>query len=117
MKIEWTLNEAWDLIGILEPQLRALNYYSALTGSVLHKGLSYNDVDIMIHPLYNDKPHSYNKLMDMLWTVFNAVVKLQTVEEYESESSRVILKGVFNNKKVDFFIYPVRATFGQELTE
>ena len=47
----WTLTEGVALCQELDPLLRSYNAFIALSGSVLHKGWSTKDLDLVIIPL------------------------------------------------------------------
>ncbi len=51
----WTLHEGVDLCRLLNTHLAPVGYCVALTGSVLLKGKSYNDVDLVVYPLNTQK--------------------------------------------------------------
>ena len=46
----WTRDEALTLVSALWPSLKAVGYYVGLTGSVLVKGKSRNDLDLIVYP-------------------------------------------------------------------
>jgi hypothetical protein len=51
-QLQWTLDQAIDLVRQLELKLKRVynHYHVALGGSVLHKGFSNKDLDIIIYP-------------------------------------------------------------------
>ncbi len=62
---KWTLEEALDVIRSLNVCTRAAGYYVGLTGSVLHKGKSHNDLDLLLVPL-SDQQLDYDRLVGVL---------------------------------------------------
>ena len=46
----WTLDEATKLIAQIEKEVSALGFHCGLTGSILLKGESNHDLDIIIYP-------------------------------------------------------------------
>lgn len=50
----WTFEEAQQLINELEPGLRKIGWVSVLTGSVLFRGQSFNDLDLAFYPFDNN---------------------------------------------------------------
>ena len=46
----WNRDEALALIDTLAPSLKSVGYYIGLTGSVLIKGTSRNDLDLIVYP-------------------------------------------------------------------
>lgn len=55
----WTLEEALDLIRLIQPETRRFGYHLCLAGGVLNKGWSNKDLDLAFLPM--DKP---DKLAD-----------------------------------------------------
>lgn len=53
----WTLQEAIEFIRKLDPMLRLVGYTTALTGSILYRGFSHKDLDIMVYPLSSKHPN------------------------------------------------------------
>jgi len=47
METPWTLKEAIELLVKIKPKTEIYGYYPALYGSVLYKGESYHDLDIV----------------------------------------------------------------------
>ena len=63
----WTRDEALTLVAALWPSLKAVGYYVGLTGSVLVKGTSRNDLDLIVYPASTtsqDKNRVVGALMD-----------------------------------------------------
>lgn len=50
----WTLHDALALLRELDPELRKVGLTCALAGSVLFKGLSAKDLDVIIFPLRDE---------------------------------------------------------------
>lgn len=50
MKPEWTLVEGRKLARMLERELAPLGWHVGLTGSVLMKGSSCKDIDLLVYP-------------------------------------------------------------------
>lgn len=48
--VRWTLESAVEFIRDLEPILASLGWHCALTGSVLYKGESRKDLDLVVYP-------------------------------------------------------------------
>lgn len=99
----WELDEALTIIRSLEPQLRKLNYFTSLTGSVLYNGQSKNDLDIMINLLggleedYDDRCAA----VKILASQFNATLG---GSNYNDER-REVYHGEYNGKIIDFIFF------------
>lgn len=65
----WKLNDAIEEIKQLEPKLAAVGFHCALTGSVLYKGESIKDLDLVIYP------HNKNGAFDTDWQPARDCVK------------------------------------------
>lgn len=52
---EWTLEEGLEVVKWFAPALAQVGFGIGLTGSVLTKGASSKDLDIIVHPLSTDK--------------------------------------------------------------
>ena len=95
------IQEAVKFIQWLEPQLAAKHIHCALTGSVLYKGASNNDLDVIIYP------HNERAPMDPL-ACFNAVklilpdlVDLDDLHSYPQ--ARFVGRSLCYDWKIDFF--------------
>jgi hypothetical protein len=54
----WTLQEALAILAKLEPELKKMNAHCGLTGSVMYRGDSKKDLDIIIYPRHkNSEDH------------------------------------------------------------
>lgn len=68
----WTLEEALTLIRELNPLLVEAGWYFGLTGSVLIKGESVKDLDLIVFPLNTaevDRKRLYRVLIHGGWTM------------------------------------------------
>lgn len=48
---DWTMSEAMELVKHVDPKLRAAGFSMGVLGSVLIKGYSTDDLDIVVYPL------------------------------------------------------------------
>jgi hypothetical protein len=53
----WTLEEAGALVAYLDAPLKAAGFAVGIGGSVIAKGRSDHDVDLIIFPMTTAKPH------------------------------------------------------------
>lgn len=65
----WAFAEAQSLIAELEPHLRSVGVAIAMGGSVLHKGYSEKDLDIIVYPMnatraWSDWPDDVQRVLD-----------------------------------------------------
>jgi hypothetical protein len=101
----WTYGDAPALVRELEPIARRNNYATALGGSVLHKGLSHNDIDIIFLPLENqDIAPSSMTMIEDLKKHFSEIKKADDKNRYASDR-RAIYKAVRSGRRIDLFIY------------
>lgn len=49
----WTIEQALELIRLMQPEARKRSYHICLGGGVLNKGVSEKDLDLYFHPLCN----------------------------------------------------------------
>lgn len=57
----WTLKDAISLIQLLEPMLRVNGFSLGVTGSVLFKGKSKKDLDLIVYPMVCTDKTDFNK--------------------------------------------------------
>ena len=60
----WTLVDALDFLRGLQARVEPIGYHVGLLGSVLLKGESLNDLDILIYPASTEKK-SHGRLFDV----------------------------------------------------
>lgn len=103
----YTLQDGVALAQAMDPEVRKYNYCTALGGSVLHKGESLKDIDILLLPIEDDVPNDEERLLLYLTKVFTVKPALREREDkYGPSVTRTIYKGeTISGKKVDFFIY------------
>lgn len=66
--MKWMLSEGIEICSALKPMLEPFGYCIGLTGSVLFKGESENDLDLILYPLrdYSTSPYmpALNKVLE-----------------------------------------------------
>lgn len=106
--IMWTLEEGIKFIQNLDPLMRSqFECFTALTGSVLHRGSSKKDLDVVILPLDPDKLNTarlvdYIKFMFPVPVIHTSSTKITMLDN--DDYSREVIKGMHGGKLIDFFI-------------
>lgn len=107
----WTLELAFDLIRKLEKHLAPVGFHIAMAGSVLHKGQSSNDLDLIAFP--HDTSHvDMTKAFDALmsaglvlvhprWRVAKAWVRQESTDTKHVEVWNYIENG--RDYRIDLF--------------
>ncbi len=104
MKSTWTLVLGMQLVQLIEKHMSASNqfkYHAALAGSVLHKGISTKDVDIILYPHRTDEKLSNKDLFDRLEKIGVKMFKRIDFHEYDD---KIVFWCSFENKRVDIFL-------------
>lgn len=104
----WTQIEAIELLKELEPNLAAVGFHCALAGSVLYRGTSEKDLDVIIYPhTYKKQSPPDNSIAETILKLFFQSHKISACGSESSAQERddktvkwLVSKG---NKKVDFF--------------
>lgn len=87
------------LIRLIEPVVAELGYHCALTGSVLFKGGSEKDTDIILYP------HDPKEKRDAL-ELMRALKPLGITARYETDAryvNRRVWLGGYEGRRIDFF--------------
>ena len=98
----WTLQQALEYIREQQPIFRSFNFHLALAGSVLNKGLSENDLDIIIMGMHNDKELNWDGLMNHLINGINAFSI--SSDDYKFDGRR-LYRSMLGDKQIDWFLY------------
>ena len=61
-----TLEKAVEVCREIEDKLKPIGYHCGLTGSILYKGESEKDIDIIVYPHQIKETVSLNKILDTL---------------------------------------------------
>ena len=95
-----TLSEGVDLCRAMEPVLIGLGYHCALAGSVLIKGLSKKDIDVLVYPHDPEKPaRAVEEIMQAL-APLGFTVWRECDERYVNRNVWITMH---NNRRVDLF--------------
>lgn len=111
-KPKWTLEQVRPLIAELDLHLRTVGWFVGLTGSVLHKGESFNDLDLTLTPMTTVAPELQEALKVLARTNlhsfgFKFLVDVETVHKHWRLKGSLDTKHVevwqYQGKKVDIF--------------
>jgi hypothetical protein len=97
----WEIKEALEFIRTNQNRFNELNFHLGIAGSVLNNEQSFNDLDIIVMPMYNDKYADEIRLTSFLITEFKA--SLLTDDEYITEG-RIMFR-TLEPKKIDWFVF------------
>lgn len=103
----WTLTEAQKLVQSINERVRPFNYHAGIIGSVITKGESSNDLDIVLLPRVDDNTINCSGVQTMLILEGAILAQELTEEEYSESSNRYIYKLNIGSKIVDFFVYDI----------
>lgn len=71
----WTLEEGVMFVHGLEHFMKDIGVHVGITGSVLYKGSSTKDLDIILYPHSTENIPDYEKIMDVLINKLGLIVK------------------------------------------
>lgn len=98
----WDLNEALEFIRKQQPTFHEMNAHIALAGSVLNKGYSDKDLDIIVMGMHNNKEFDYQNIINYLDLIGGFPI---TSKDYKSDG-RILYRSIHEGLKVvDWFIY------------
>lgn len=104
----WILEDALVFVRKLERQLAAtVGYHVAMTGSVLEKGHSHNDLDLVLFPHTTGKVDMYVLRAALDLAGLSPVVSRATVaaawERRKSQDTKHVEVWTYDSKRVDLF--------------
>lgn len=108
--IVWTLAEGLDLVRILQPKLRALDYHVVIGGGVINKGVSTKDLDLYLLPVFKNRPYQFEAIEQVIFDVVGKHKDLwKTSDQLEIGSGQRCFKYQWacetkDRKRVDVFI-------------
>lgn len=109
MRTAWNLVEALEFVAALSPVAKKAGYAVALAGSVLAKGKSEKDLDLVLFPLRTDKSPEYAIREALIGTmgmklVFDeAFVKAEWKRLYDSDDEKRVEVWSWLGKRIDIF--------------
>lgn len=99
----WTLKEALDFVRELQPIIKHYNYCIAIGGSIINKGESSKDLDLIVHPLLTKFPFD-KTFVDTLLVERGYVDRSNRTIDHKNDDKEVW--AYFNpdlNKRIDIF--------------
>lgn len=102
----WTLQDGILMLSALEPKLKELNAHCGLTGSVLYRGNSIKDLDVIIYPRHkNQKDHWIKKDIKGFLVKFFESDKMNdcTSKSQDRDDKKVCWLTTKTGKRIDFF--------------
>ena len=106
MSVVWRLDEAVEFVSRLAKKLRDVNYHVGITGGVLHRGLSHNDLDIIIYPASTAEmsQDDVEKILRRLGTrIYDRKHVRDTWAAQGSRDEKHVEVWEFGGKRVDIF--------------
>jgi hypothetical protein len=109
MHTPWNLVEALEFVQELSPIAARAGYALALAGSVLTKGRSRKDLDLIVFPLRTDKAREYQLRealiveMSMKLVFDEAFVKAQWKAKSNSDDEKRVEVWEWLGKRIDIF--------------
>lgn len=97
----WTLEEAIKLLRELEPTANAHGLHLGITGSVLYKGESQKDLDIVVYPRKTTQTNIHAQ--DGMKFRVAVAPKWNFRTPYHPEDTKEVWSAILSGKKIDFF--------------
>lgn len=98
----WTLAEAIVFANFFREFIVPLGFDIALTGSVLTKGSSEKDIDLIVYPL-KKVSSDYTKLLDKLPDFGLKFIRLPNNNQGYQDDGKNVQVWEYNGKRVDLF--------------
>lgn len=98
----WTLDEGVNAARLVQSFVVDLGAHAALSGSVLIKGSSVKDLDIVIYPHDSDNGYNVYAIQVALGAFFTGWFKCVSTSEYLRDGKEVWTTRL-GEKRVDFF--------------
>ncbi len=106
VKFMWTRNESIWMLAALEAELKKLNAHCGLTGSVLYRGDSTKDLDVIIYPRHkNQKDHWIEDEIKSFLVKFFESEKMNdcSSKSQKRDDKKVCWLTTGSGKRIDFF--------------
>lgn len=102
----WSLPEAMNLLQRIQPIANDCGLHVGICGSVLYKGESKDDLDLVVFPLQTKKGSDFGRFQSCLEEIGFASWKDAT--PYHPDDSKLVVCSFFNFKqRVDWFIFDI----------
>lgn len=109
-RTKWAIEEGQQLCASLAEPLKELGVGIGLTGSVLHKGASPKDLDLILYPYNASLPVDWDKVREYLksqgWKVFLTHEQIRKVweEKKSTDTKHVEVWWSPDMRRVDVFL-------------
>ena len=103
---EWSLTDGIDLARRLTRTLRPIGYHVGMTGSVLLRGRSANDLDLVIYPASTarmDRRALFKTLSTTGRMLYDRETTRAAWRKQDAEDEKDVEVWEFDGKKVDLF--------------
>jgi hypothetical protein len=100
----WDLKEGIKLIREIEEIMSQFQYHCALTGSVLYKGKSGKDLDVILYPHSTDKTLKEKALLKILESIKFTIIEDRTETHSRYGDDKIVYRTEYDGKRVDIFI-------------
>lgn len=100
--MNWTQQEALCLLPQIESGIVHTGYHVGMLGSVLHKGFSTKDLDIVIYPHHKGDGENFMGLVEALIKLGFSLFELQEHKKYAD--TKTVYKATYKNKRIDIFL-------------
>lgn len=98
----WNLKQALQIIKIVQKIAPKYNYNCALTGSVIFKGISNKDIDII---LYNNKSTVVSNLSALRFELVKlGFIKWEQRLHHKQLDFKIVFKCEYKGKRIDFIL-------------
>lgn len=102
-----TLEKAVEVCREIEDKLKPIGYHCGLTGSILYKGESEKDIDIIVYPHQIKETVSLNKILDTLG-VYTEMYGTQGCQKpltiAPSTTDKLVVVCEYKGIRVDLFV-------------
>jgi hypothetical protein len=103
----WAIHEALEFVRMLEAHLAPVGFHATIAGSVLHKGESPNDLDVILFPHDTgsiDMPKVFEALEEAgLKPKHSRAAVARAWERQESADTKHVEVWTFGERRVDLF--------------
>lgn len=102
----WTLEEAITLIRLWKIDISAkTDWHLGITGSVLYKGQSTKDLDLICYPNNTERSKSTEDLLNTLKTLSLVFHEDRTAEhQHQYNDCKIVYKCSYGFKRIDLFL-------------
>jgi hypothetical protein len=99
----WTFHEGVGTARVVESVIRPCGYFTALAGSVLYKGRSFKDLDLLITPLGATPYDEWAARLALCKLNMRKVHECSRGSEYDRSNHRVEVWNDAQGRRIDIF--------------